>query len=800
MPAGSTPVNGGGPGGNQPLQTLTVTIPGEEGPGGSRGPQTLTITIPSGSPGGETGGPGSGQSQPLQTLTVTLPATHSELEGEPHTITITASGGSPSNSNFPGSGSQGTSSCDENESGSPTGRPWSPSQTAGIPGGQGGQPGAPSSGPWPSQTAGNQGGQPGSPSNGPWSPSQPGGQGGQPGSPSSNPWPISGNPGGPIAGTSPCSTTGPGASGVLSPSNTGGSPFPVITLTLSELPLQPSNAGNGGSSFPWATQSNPANPTGASGPTSAGQSSPSGGQGNPSSGFSEPPINPTASGGSGAQTEPSPSGGYGAPFVSESTLFPSQGSENTGANSNVGPSTTPAPSSSGAPGAIGSSSPSPVSAGPSRGPFSSVPSSGWNFSTSASQEGPASESTSSPAPGNPSDTTSCTDSTARPRESASTPLSPSFPPPVSPALTSPSEAAATATSPSTSGPAGGSGPETPVGCLSMTTMVISTMTFSWCAQVASSTPAVASPTGQASIQNAGSTTTNSLSPSPAPGGYEFGSASIGRRSPATIDILSDPVVQVPSTLSTIILSSRSKENVFTPIETSNCGGPTNQGSFIQNFDDLPPQSPGPKGNPKPMPIFTPYHRFYYSGGFTVLPPPAARFKPSSGNLMLQFTPSSISNTSEPGVPPDTADISVGPQQLATCFSFNFTSVSLGCDSVVPCSFKFTGFRYDRFRKGPVEVTSQVASVPACTETENCALTPIAFSGFNELTSVTIKAQTNGKPTAWWADDFAFGWFDNSCEAGMCRSMIPNGITKPSWSVTGRQAASKLLGLMGVRRW
>ncbi|KAI3338009.1 hypothetical protein F4824DRAFT_488906 [Ustulina deusta] len=334
----------------------------------------------------------------------------------------------------------------------------------------------------------------------------------------------------------------------------------------------------------------------------------------------------------------------------------------------------------------------------------------------------------------------------------------------------------------------------------MTTMVISTMTFSWCDQVAPSTPAGASPTGQASTQNGGSTATNPLSPTSAPGGYEFGSAPVSKRSPATVDILPNAIIHTPSTLATVVLSSRLSEDIFAPSETPYCGGPTNQGNFTQNFDDLPPQNAGPKDDPKPMPIFTPYHRFYYSGGFTVLPPPAARFKPSSGNLMLQFTPSSISNTSQTGIPPDTADISVGPQQLATCFSFNFTRVSLGCDSKeVPCSFTFTGFKYDQLKQVAVEVTSQTVSVPVCEEAMNCTLTPITVVGFNDITSVTVKAQVDGKPAIWWADDFTFGWFEDSCESGICRSRVPNGITKPDWSVTGRRAAVKLMSLVGIWR-
>ncbi|KAI1170273.1 hypothetical protein F4777DRAFT_592069 [Nemania sp. FL0916] len=330
----------------------------------------------------------------------------------------------------------------------------------------------------------------------------------------------------------------------------------------------------------------------------------------------------------------------------------------------------------------------------------------------------------------------------------------------------------------------------------MTTMVISTMTFSWCDQVASSTLAA---TGQTSAQNGQSTTTNAQLPTAAPGGYEFHSTSVGRRSAATSDVVRNSIIGVPSTLVTIVLPSPSRENLFAPSGIPQCGGSNDRGTFIQNFDDLSYQDARSADNPGPMPMSAPYHRFYYSGGFTVLPPPAGRFKPASDNLMLQFTPSSISNVSQSGIPPDTADISVGPQKHTSCFSFNFTQVSLGCDSKdASCSFTFTGFKYDRFKTQTTVVATQIASVPPCLEATGCALTPIHVSNFNDITSITIKADVNGGPTIWWADDFAFGWFDSTCESEACRSRVPNGSTSPSWAAVSRQAASKLMTWIGVR--
>jgi hypothetical protein len=122
----------------------------------------------------------------------------------------------------------------------------------------------------------------------------------------------------------------------------------------------------------------------------------------------------------------------------------------------------------------------------------------------------------------------------------------------------------------------------------MTTMVISTMTFSWCEQVAPSTAAGVSTVGQSSTQGGGSTIANPMSPSSGPGGYEFDSAPVGQRSPAKNDILHSPVVRAPSTFATIIIPSRSREEEFLPSETAFCGSPSDLGNFTQNVSHFSP--------------------------------------------------------------------------------------------------------------------------------------------------------------------------------------------------------------------
>ena len=151
-------------------------------------------------------------------------------------------------------------------------------------------------------------------------------------------------------------------------------------------------------------------------------------------------------------------------------------------------------------------------------------------------------------------------------------------------------------------------------------------------------------------------------------------------------------------------------------------------AHLLKFDDLPPLGVTPGQDPhniKPVPMYSPYHRFWFSPGFNRLPPPPDPFKPSSGMLMLQFTPSSISNITEPGVPSDAAKISLGPQSVSSCLPFNFYGISLGCDSrTAPCVFNFTGLKYDDQSRQETAVISQSVDVSACQDTENCELFPV----------------------------------------------------------------------------
>ncbi|KAG4222339.1 hypothetical protein PC116_g29188 [Phytophthora cactorum] len=183
----------------------------------------------------------------------------------------------------------------------------------------------------------------------------------------------------------------------------------------------------------------------------------------------------------------------------------------------------------------------------SRTPWSIVPTNGWN-ATASSADSPVAIST------------SCTESETVPTVVLS-PM-PSLPPPVS-AVTEPFPAA-TASEIASELPTGAT-----VECISMTTLTMSSRTFSWCAQVATVGPSNAN---AAPSQTAAFSTPNS-------GGYAFS----GR------DNLELPG---PSTLSTVVVRSpslvpRSTVSSETPSPEA-CGNKADVGDFTLNVSGKDP--------------------------------------------------------------------------------------------------------------------------------------------------------------------------------------------------------------------
>ncbi|KAK4223089.1 hypothetical protein QBC38DRAFT_373861 [Podospora fimiseda] len=199
------------------------------------------------------------------------------------------------------------------------------------------------------------------------------------------------------------------------------------------------------------------------------------------------------------------------------------------------------------------------------------------------------------------------------------------------------------------------------------------------------------------------------------------------------------------------------------IPVPSCGSVGDRGAVVFKFDDIPTLSDD-NGDFPPAPVPFPYHRFFFSPGFAVVPPPAAKYSPSSGNQLVQYDPS-VSQT---------AIIGLAKLRSSPCFRFSFLGISLGCNSTtVPCNFNITGLNWD----GTSEVVEShhEFDIAPCRKTSGCTLShqilnSAAALPFGNLTSITINHEGT-----WWADDLQIAWTENDCDSAACRAAVPNTI-------------------------
>ncbi|KAI8296380.1 hypothetical protein K4K59_004012 [Colletotrichum sp. SAR11_240] len=241
------------------------------------------------------------------------------------------------------------------------------------------------------------------------------------------------------------------------------------------------------------------------------------------------------------------------------------------------------------------------------------------------------------------------------------------------------------------------------------------------------------------------------------------SASGNIQSSLVLSTLVQVITTTPTATAGAALDRRAfqkRQNATAPISaaTPMCTGTTEVGTLSLDFDDL---SVGP--------VYNPYHRFWFSKGFLVGPPPSDPYLPSSGGRLVEFVPPMLSNTT--GFSGDTAQIGMGKTASSPCFQFDFYGMNLGCDSRIAgqlCEFTFTGYQWNATQSNETEFASQTAWVPSCPAMKECPLTVFKATGFSGLSSITITLRVDGQPRTWWADDLLVGWSKNDCESATCR--------------------------------
>ncbi|KAK4465036.1 hypothetical protein QBC42DRAFT_29687 [Cladorrhinum samala] len=244
-------------------------------------------------------------------------------------------------------------------------------------------------------------------------------------------------------------------------------------------------------------------------------------------------------------------------------------------------------------------------------------------------------------------------------------------------------------------------------------------------------------------------------------------------------VVTSVVVPITSSNLSIILSRPSVSSRGVPtstrrpsLPTATCGGVGDRGAVIFKFDDIPTLSLGNDSESSDLPAFPvpfPYHRFFFSAGFAVVPPPSPKYAASSGEQLVQYDPS-ISTTAVIGL----AQLRANP-----CFRFSFLGVSLGCNSTgAPCIFNITGLNWNGTHE-VVEARHEV-EVSACKTGKSCRLShevldSAAALPFANLTSINVTLTVGGRPERWWADDLQLAWTENDCGSAACRAKVPNTI-------------------------
>ncbi|TLD33836.1 hypothetical protein PspLS_01155 [Pyricularia sp. CBS 133598] len=233
----------------------------------------------------------------------------------------------------------------------------------------------------------------------------------------------------------------------------------------------------------------------------------------------------------------------------------------------------------------------------------------------------------------------------------------------------------------------------------------------------------------------------------------------------------DQNAQSQTTLSTVVNPATNSTTATPATGTGSplfCGNEWDRGNETINFDD---RAALQWSNPtSPMPLFVPYHRLYFSDGFSIVPPPNQTHNPSSRNNMTMWSPPNSSVTA-------VGQIGLGPLSANSCFRFNPLSFDLGCNTTENyCRFNISGLRYNGILGQEQQVSQFEVSFPSCSANNftNCSLSTVNLSRYNltDLTSITFDNIGNSS-RVWFGDDFEFTWTNDTCEAGRCRALVPN---------------------------
>ncbi|KAI4272691.1 MAG: hypothetical protein LQ337_005125 [Flavoplaca oasis] len=211
-------------------------------------------------------------------------------------------------------------------------------------------------------------------------------------------------------------------------------------------------------------------------------------------------------------------------------------------------------------------------------------------------------------------------------------------------------------------------------------------------------------------------------------------------------------------------ASQTSPGISTPEST--CGADT--GRFTIDFDDLPQFSPDASTTDVP-PIFNPYRKLYFNGGFGYVPPPDDPFAPISPPQLAVYNyyndPTS-SQSVNAGLQLR-GELGAGPRVLDNAYWIDAHSAWVGCANGGPTDCRIELIGLDAF---DTAIATQRLLQPPCPGLVDCTLAQITFSeDFRNLAGLQILAYVDETPVTFYMDDLSLGWSNNTCEAQIERS-------------------------------
>ncbi|KAL8893228.1 MAG: hypothetical protein Q9192_005472 [Flavoplaca navasiana] len=202
---------------------------------------------------------------------------------------------------------------------------------------------------------------------------------------------------------------------------------------------------------------------------------------------------------------------------------------------------------------------------------------------------------------------------------------------------------------------------------------------------------------------------------------------------------------------------------------STCGADT--GRFTIDFDDLPQFSPDASSTDVP-PIFNPYRKLYFNGGFGYVPPPDDPFAPISPPQLAvynYYSDPSSSQSVNAGLQLR-GELGAGRRVLDNAYWIDAYSAWVGCANGGPTDCRIELIGLDAF---DTAIATQRLLQPSCPGLVNCTLAQITFSeDFRNLAGLQILAYVDETPVTFYMDDLSLGWSNNTCEAQIERSSSP----------------------------